>query len=261
MNEELPVDEIFYGLQGEGNRMGFPSVFIRTGGCNLTCAGFDCRITVASGETIIGCDTIHAVNKQYFAQDWSYYTDFKNLVKGALSVVPKNLAYNEEPVDIVFTGGEPLMHHANSIMRSAVKYFLSRGHKVWFETNGTIEVPFDTFPEYRKCSMSMSVKMSASGEAYRKIWKPRVVDNYIQNTEDSYFKFVLSAGSIENESEEIFDFLSKVPSYAPVYCMPLGDTFDKVRENAYEVYEFASRNGMRYSDRLHIRIHNDRRGV
>lgn len=257
----LEVDEIFYGLQGEGNRMGFPSVFIRTGGCNLTCAGFGCELTVSSGETIVGCDTIHAVNRKYFSHNWEPYSKFNRLVDDVLQMVPSNLAYNEEKVDIVFTGGEPLIHHQNHVMIDAVNYFLSRGHKVWFETNGTVAIDFSAYPVYKKCSMSMSVKMSASGEPVKKRWKEDVVDSYISNTEGSYFKFVLSAGSIENEANEIFAFLSRVPSYAPVYCMPLGSTFDEVRENAYEVYEFASRNGMRYSDRLHIRIHDDKRGV
>jgi len=33
----LPIDEIFPALQGEGERMGVPCVFVRTGGCNLRC--------------------------------------------------------------------------------------------------------------------------------------------------------------------------------------------------------------------------------
>lgn len=258
----LPVDEIFYGLQGEGNRMGFPSVFIRTGGCNLTCKGFGCEITAPSGEVITGCDTIHAVNVKHFSHLWEHYNSFQQLVETVMDLLPKALEHNEtERADIVFTGGEPLIHHKNPVMVDTVSYFISRGHKVFFETNGTVEIDFSAFPIYKRCSMSMSVKMSASGEPIQKRWKEGVVDEYISNTEGSYFKFVLSKGSIENEAREIFDFLQGVPSYAPVYCMPLGENWEQVRENAFDVYEFASANGFRYSDRLHIRIHNDKRGV
>lgn len=258
----LPVDEIFYGLQGEGNRMGFPSVFIRTGGCNLTCAGFGCTMQSPSKPelTIVGCDTIHAVNKTEFGHLWTKHNRFNTLVSDALHTLPPR-AYNDEPVDIVFTGGEPLIHYKDEVMINAVKYFISRGHQVWFETNGTIDVDFHNYPVYKECKMSMSVKMSESGEPILKRWKPDVVDDYIRHTKGSYFKFVLSKGSIKNQSDEIFEFLSKVPSYAPVYCMPKGATFEEVQENAYDVYEFASENGLRYSDRLHIRIHNDKRGV
>jgi organic radical activating enzyme len=263
MEQNLLIDEIFYGLQGEGNRMGFPSIFIRTGGCNLTCKGFNCFLESPKvpGVMIKGCDTIHAVNMEHFKHTWKSYVDFRDVVAEVLMLIPQKLAYNEERVDIVFTGGEPLLQHKKTVMVDVVKYFISRGHKVWFETNGTIGINFEEFPIYKEVSMSMSVKMSASGEEERKRWKPNVVDNYIRNTKDSYFKFVLSKKSITSETKEIFEFLSKVASYGAVYCMPLGSTQEEIRENAYAVYEYALANGLRYSDRLHIRIHNDLRGV
>ena len=38
--EKIKVSEKFYSLQGEGRFVGVPSVFLRTFGCNFTCAGF-----------------------------------------------------------------------------------------------------------------------------------------------------------------------------------------------------------------------------
>jgi predicted RNase H-like HicB family nuclease len=43
--------------------------------------------------------------------------------------------------------------------------------------------------------------------------------------------------------------------------MPLGETNEEVIENAKEVFEFCAKNNFRYSDRIHIRIYNDLRGV
>ena len=37
---KIKVAELFYSIQGEGRYMGVPSVFLRTFGCNFTCAGF-----------------------------------------------------------------------------------------------------------------------------------------------------------------------------------------------------------------------------
>ena len=259
---KLPISEIFFGLQGEGNRMGFPSIFIRTGGCNLKCEGFNCEVkSPLDGSILKGCDTIHSVNKEHFDHTWMYYNNFQDIIDDVIPLIPKKMAYNEELVDIIFTGGEPLIWYKNPILYNTVNYFVSRGHRVWFETNGTIPIDFYNFPMYNNVSMNISVKMSASGESKECRWKYEVVDNYLMNTKDSYFKFVLSKNSIEYESKEIFDFLNNVPSYGVVYCMPLGSTQKELEENAKEVYEFAAMNGFRYSDRLHIRIFDNKQGV
>lgn len=259
----LPVDEIFPALQGEGARMGVPSIFVRTGGCNLTCAGFGCTTkSPVDGSEIVGCDSIHAVSAKHFKQTWTYYDEFSELVKNIQScIITGDINDHSEPVDIIFTGGEPLMHHADVVLRNTIEYFVSRGHKVWFETNGTIAIDFDKYPVYKSVSFSMSVKMSTSGEPIHKRWRPEVPNEYLKNTEDSYFKFVLSKKSLKNDSSEVLEFLSQIPTFGIVYCMPMGETNTEVQVNAKPVYEFAQANNFRYSDRLHIRVYNDLRGV
>ena len=37
---KIKVSELFYSLQGEGQYVGVPSIFLRTSGCNFTCGGF-----------------------------------------------------------------------------------------------------------------------------------------------------------------------------------------------------------------------------
>jgi len=37
---KLPIVEMFVTAQGEGERTGVPSLFIRFGGCSLSCPGF-----------------------------------------------------------------------------------------------------------------------------------------------------------------------------------------------------------------------------
>ena len=260
----IPIDEIFLGCQGEGSRMGVPSIFVRSGGCTLTCKGFGCKTISPLDHTteIIGCDSIHSVNTKHFKHTWNYYDDFTNLVRDIQAKFPsRDSNDNAEPVDIIFTGGEPTLHHRDEVMTKTIEYFTSRGHKIFFETNGTVDINFDTYPIYRKVNFSMSVKMSASGEEIHKRWKPEVVNNYLVNTRESCFKFVLSSKSLKEQTDEIFEFLKQVPTFGVVYCMPLGETQSQLEENAYDVYEFALKNGFRYSDRLHIRIHNDLRGV
>jgi 6-pyruvoyltetrahydropterin 2'-reductase len=272
----LPVDEIFGDtivngtirgtLQGEGLRMGVPSIFIRTGGCNLTCSGFGCAMTSPlDNETVIkGCDSIHAVNAKHFKHTWTYYDRPMDLIHDIRKVLPDANTIesgNAEKPIIIFTGGEPLLHHKDEVLISTIEYFVSRGYKIFFETNGTIAIDFNRYDVYKQVSFSMSVKMSASGEEKHKRWKPEVVNDYLKYTTNSYFKFVLSADSIKNESDEIFEFLETVPTFGVVYVMPKGETALEVESNAKAVYEFAVKHSLRYSDRLHIRVFDDLRGV
>ena len=37
---KIKVAELFYSLQGEGQYLGTPSIFLRVFGCNFQCAGF-----------------------------------------------------------------------------------------------------------------------------------------------------------------------------------------------------------------------------
>ena len=253
----LPVVELFPALQGEGNRMGVPSFFVRLGGCNLTCSGFGCiQKSPITNEELSGCDSIHAVNAKHFKHEWDHYDDFNELVSDIEDNMIYEDRYGHKP-DIVITGGEPMIHHKDDVMINMIEYFHSRGHEIHIETNGTIPVDFDVFDVYRNVHFTMSVKMSASGEPINKRWRSEVVNEYLRNTKDSIFKFVLSEESLEKEAEEVLDFLKQVPTYAKVYCMPLGGTKEEVQENAKDVYEFALNNSFNYSDRLHIRIYDD----
>lgn len=260
----LPIDEVFGpAIQGEGMGMGNPSIFVRTGGCNFSCANFGCKtISPLDNKTVLtGCDTIHAANAKHFKHTWKYYENFDELVQKIESCfIGYEDKYNEK-VDIIFTGGEPLLHHKDEVMLNSIEYFISRGHRVWVETNATVMIDFDKYPIYKKVCFSMSVKMSTSGEPIYKRWKPEVANNYLRNTNGSYFKFVLSKESIEIITNEILEFLKQVPAFGLVYLMPLGETREQLDENAKTVYEYALKNGFRYSDRIHIRIYNDLSGV
>jgi organic radical activating enzyme len=259
----VPIVECFNALQGEGLSMGVPSIFVRTGGCTLKCEGFNCtEVSALDSKTIIkGCDSINAVNVKHFGKTWEYYSSFHELVERIQENVHHEDIYSEKQ-DIIFTGGEPTLHHKDDVLLKTVEFFISRGHRVWFETNGTVDIDFDEYPIYRKVNFSISVKMETSGEDVTRRWKPDTVNNYIRNTSNSYFKFVLSKNQIDSQNEdEIFKFLKLVPSFAVVYVMPLGETNLNLEKNAKAVYEYALRQGFRYSDRIHIRMYNDKKLV
>src|SRR6056297_3888337 len=77
----LPINEVFYSLQGEGTLAGVPSVFVRTSGCNLRCWF---------------CDSYHT--------SWEPTHAWMSLEE----ILAEIDSYDVDHV--VLTGGEPLLH-------------------------------------------------------------------------------------------------------------------------------------------------------
>ena len=119
--QTLSVVEIFPTLQGEGPFAGHPAVFIRLGGCNLTCDF---------------CDT--------------EFEDFKPM--GLTDIVADIMGKANGVIDlVVITGGEPLRQEIAPLCQA----LLDNGMRVQIETNGTLWRPL---PEgiHIICSPKMS---------------------------------------------------------------------------------------------------------
>ena len=99
------INEIFYSLQGEGHHTGYPSVFIRFSGCNLSCPFCDTRHN--EGIYMSDDDIIRAV--KLYRAEW-----------------------------IILTGGEPSLWIDDDFVRSLKR---ATGKKVAIETNGTRPLP------------------------------------------------------------------------------------------------------------------------
>lgn len=110
---KLNVNEIFYSLQGEGGRVGEPSIFIRLTQCNLACSF--CDTDFAEGDDM-SLDEIANVIAQYPCK-W-----------------------------IIWTGGEPTIQLNDEYL----VFFRERGYKQAIETNGTRRVP--SLIDYITCS-------------------------------------------------------------------------------------------------------------
>ena len=255
----VPVVEIFSSLQGEGERAGVPSIFVRTGLCNFRCEGFGCTIVAPDGETVTGCDSIRAVSPK-FKDRWKQFIDYEDFVKEIESYFPQYDKHNIIKPDIVFTGGEPLLFWKDDVYQRTLSYFLSRHHKVTIETNASLDIDF--FREYqKKIQFSMSVKLSNSGEPEHKRINIDTITKMLEYGNNSYLKFVVSKDSWDNDFKEIKGILKRIPIFAPVYLMPLGETQTHLEKNAKFVFEKCIELGFCYSDRLHIRCFNDKEAV
>jgi organic radical activating enzyme len=106
----LEIQEIFATIQGEGLYAGWPSVFIRLGGCNLAC-NF--------------CDT-----------EFESYTQIETSAIIKQTII---LANGGATKLVVITGGEPLRQPINNLCTQ----LLEHGFMVQIETNGTIYQEID----------------------------------------------------------------------------------------------------------------------
>ena len=105
----LFVQSIFPTFQGEGPYVGWPSIFIRLGGCNLACSF---------------CDTEFESFKEVSLVDVLAKTD--ELSGRAGDAFTHKL--------VVITGGEPLRQPIATLCDELIK----NGYKVQIETNGTL---------------------------------------------------------------------------------------------------------------------------
>lgn len=271
---KLKVSEIFYSAQGEGRYVGVPSIFLRTFGCNFTCAGFGCRPgersreadAVAEQVTLYrsfeelplvntGCDSYA-----------SWHPGFKHL-SPALSaeeiadrmrdLLPHGnwLMPNGNPVHLVITGGEPLLGWQR-VYPELLDILHKRGLRhVTFETNGTQELT----PEFRlyldnwfgEITFSVSPKLSVSGESREEAIRPAVVADYeIHGV--TYLKFVVEKVEDFAELDLAVDDYRNANFAGPVFVMPVGGVSSVYDANRVHVADEALRRGYWYSPRLHV---------
>jgi len=221
----------------------------------MKCEGFGCIEKAPNGDEVLGCDTVYAVNKEHFSQNWAAVTTTKELLNVLeLYELPK-------AVDIVLTGGEPLIYSNDTIFVEFIERLIQNGHRVTFETNGSIDIDFEKYSIYKECYFALSIKLSNSLEAFSKRIRGDIIYNIASNAKGAFFKFSIDAESINlGLEEELREILLHSPN-TEVYCMPLGGSREEVEANTEPLIEFCKAKGYNFSDRLHIRIWDINKGV
>ena len=258
----LYLVEHFYSIQGEGKFTGVPSVFFRFGGCNMKCEGFACEEILEDGTTILGCDTIYAVNREHFQHNWKQIESSNQLLHIVDSYnLPPLTKEGRQLVDIVLTGGEPLLYANDKIFIEFLETLHQRGHRICFETNGSLAVDFKKYPIYKECIFALSVKLSNSNEPLKKRINPDIISSLTLNAKDAFFKFSIGAGSISKLLEDEIKSVTKHSPTTDVYCMPLGGSKKEIEDNSEPLVEFCKKTGYNFSDRLHMRIWDKKKGI
>ena len=249
------LTEQFFSIQGEGKYAGVPSYFLRTGGCNLNCPGFGAKYEV-DGEVRLGCDTYFAVDG-HFASSWQKIDNAENLTQH-LKQEFDTLGYAP---DVVITGGEPLMYAKDTTFYAVVQWLVAYGVQITFETNGTIEIDFETFPAYKECIFALSLKLENSGEPSTKRIHPQALKNIQKHAKEAFLKFTIDAVLVESTALDEINEMRDILPELEVYCMPVGESRDTIWKNDRAVFEFCMKHNFRYSDRLHIRVFDTTQGV
>jgi 6-pyruvoyltetrahydropterin 2'-reductase len=268
--------EAFYSLQGEGARVGVPSLFIRVAGCNLQCPGFGrggdntpidySRFKADKLEDVpvlsYGCDSFAA---------WNH--NFKNLWKDISvdQIIELWEKYNRP--DIVITGGEPLLPKYQKewvdLIHKLDRLDSYSSSVLTFETNGTQMLSEDLINAIEYSTyvdvpiiFSVSVKLSNSGEKEKKRITPECIDLMADMVggDSVYLKFVVGS-DIENQLKEIIDIRERLFYNLDVYLMPEGATKEDVVAIQPLVADVCLREGYRFSTRLHNLIWDNNWGT
>jgi len=128
----LPVNEIFYTIQGEGGMAGRPSVFIRLQGCPVHCPWCDTKHTWSLGKDKEVSELEMLAKGGYIPRPTYAKMEFEDILGAMESLVFRP----ENPPLVVITGGEPLIHKEQLV--DFINFLTSRSYEVQIETSGTI---------------------------------------------------------------------------------------------------------------------------
>ena len=235
----LSDDKVFYTIEGEGEFVGQPSVFMRVSMCNLTCSGF------ASESSPHGCDSYisWSVKNKFTFNEVFEYMEENNFIEH----LRNNAIWK-------LSGGEPLVQQ--KALLELVEAFINKYKfvpRIDFETNATIK-PDDRWVTEFYATFTTSPKLTTNGDPESKTYKPEVLKWHKDH--DSGFKFVITS------SEDIDEVWRKyvkdehginIP-LSRIWFMPCCGSRDEHNERSRAVAEYAKAMHVNFSPRLHLCI-------
>jgi len=242
------IPEIFYSVQGEGRRMGMPSVFVRLSHCNLHCIWCDTDYT----WNWIGTPFAH---KRDGTPGYAKYKKDEQIVELDIDKVV-HVVQGFPARNLVVTGGEPLLHDTDIVQLVRSLQGTIGTYHVEIETNGTLK-PSEALAGCVN-QFNVSPKLSNSGMSAKMRIRPNALE-FFAKTPGAVFKFVV------DDEKDIVEILDLVTAYSidqeRIWLMPQGTTPAELSRKGPWLVELCKTYRMNYSDRLHIRIFGERRGV
>lgn len=223
----MKISEIFYSLQGEGQLLGVPSVFLRTAHCNLHCRW---------------CDTPYT-NWQPHIQDLSIEDIYHQLTH-----------FKVKP--IVITGGEPCLQPE---LPQLCELLHATGHHITLETNATLFMPLKAHLVSMSPKLANSVPDSTKAAHHqRQRLNPTVIHQFLTHHQ-CQVKFVVDHPT---DLQEINELVHNIPiPKEQVILMPQGQHPAELAQRQHWLAEICKTEQYRYSPRLHITLWGNQPGT
>ena len=298
---KIAYSEIFHSIQGEGRYTGIPTAWLRFFLCNLQCDGFGQKdptdpltyvlpykeIDVSSIKRLedlpvwkYGCDSSYSWSAKF------KHLQHKHTAEEICDRIRQSMYHPMNPdgrfnnrntsQHMCFTGGEPLMKHAQLAAVDIIDHFVTEGdfplYMTW-ETNGTQELTSEFssyFGEYPgEVFFSVSPKLfTTSGEKTEDAIFPHIVKTYENLSNNGQLKFVVNGTNQSwDELETTIEKFREAGVTFPVWIMGVGATLEaqKGTEAGYigeaKIATEAFKRGYNYTSRVHVHIWGNTMGT
>ena len=237
----LSDDKIFYTIEGEGEYVGQPSVFMRLAMCNLTCNAW------ASPDSPNGCDSYvswSVKNKMSFKEIFNLMVEINVIDKLRDGAIFK------------ITGGEPMIQQRQLL--KLVEAFVEKFKftpRIDFETNATL-LPDSRWRTDFAATFTTSPKLTSNGDPEERTYKVDVLKWHKEN--NSGFKFVIAS---DRDIEEVWNkyVVDQQGINIPrnrIWFMPCCGSRDEHTKASFFVAEYAKAMNVNFSPRLQLVIWN-----
>ena len=290
--------EVFHSIQGEGNYTGYPTAWLRFFLCNLQCNGFGQKDPTDPSTYFLPYEDVNVDDYNTMEElpvfefgcdsSYSWAKKFKSLTrKGTAEQIANSIRdhmkcssnpkgyfnFNDTQQHMCFTGGEPLMKHAQPAIKEIISEFYKQQDYprfMTFETNGTQELSeeFKSFLEDYQYEGGGEVFFSVSpktwnvaGEKASKAIHPEIVAEYTQFG-PGQLKFVCNGrDEAWDEIEDLIKQYREAGVKYPVWIMPVGATVEGQKLVDGDVAQQAFKRGYNVSARVHTYLWGNVIGV
>jgi len=289
-NNVYAYSEIFDSIQGEGEYTGYPTAWLRFYLCNLQCNGFSQDdptdpstyklpykdfdlIEVNRLEELpvweYGCDSSYSWSKKFkhLQHKFTSREIADKIRKEFTNEHNKGKWLNRH---MCFTGGEPLMKHAQLCTMEVMQHYMNDGDYpkfVTYETNGT-QMPRPEFIDFWKeydgeLMISCSPKLfTVAGETTKRAIRPEVVARYMEFADRGYLKFVVTGEPRAWEELDVtIEKFREAGVDWPIWIMPSGATVEGQQVHDGDVAKMAFQRGYNVSARVHTYLWGNLIGV